>query len=88
MESFDVIVCGGGAAGVGAAVGAAQSGAQVAFWNAMASWVELQPIRRSFLTVASINAILEENVQSGVLVTRCHWNWQSWGKIYNHAAPS
>ena len=24
MESFDVIVCGGGAAGVGAAVGAAQ----------------------------------------------------------------
>ena len=30
MESFDVIVCGGGAAGVGAAVGAAQSGARVA----------------------------------------------------------
>ena len=30
MESFDVIVCGGGAAGVAAAVGAAQSGARVA----------------------------------------------------------
>ncbi len=30
MESFDVIVCGGGAAGIGAAVGAAQSGARVA----------------------------------------------------------
>ena len=30
MESFDVIVCGGGAAGVSAAVGAAQTGARVA----------------------------------------------------------
>ncbi len=30
MESYDVIVCGGGAAGIGAAVGAAQSGARVA----------------------------------------------------------
>ena len=30
MESFDVIVCGGGAAGVDAAVGVAQSGPQVA----------------------------------------------------------
>ena len=44
VQSYDVVVVGGGAAGIAAAVGAAQAGAPVCWWNAMEAWAGRPPM--------------------------------------------